>query len=178
LLPLPFTWEAVHHIVPRIRVVQERLERPFLIENISYYATMGPQELTEAQFLAEILERSDCGLLLDVNNIFVNAQNHGYDPGEFLNAIPLERVVQLHVAGHLRQKHLVVDTHAEPVCSEVWDLLAVVIQRTCAKGILLERDDNLPPIDSLLSELDQIRSICHSSGKSNGVSLPLGVHQK
>lgn len=167
LIPLPFTWEAVHHVVKRIKAVQNQFDIPFLIENISYYNCFGPLELTEAQFLAEILERSDCGLMLDVNNIYVNSENHGYDPIEFLSSIPIERTVQLHIAGHLRKKHLIIDTHGSSVCDAVWDLLEEVLKRASVNGILLERDNDIPPIESLLAEIEHIRSICK---KVNGAS--------
>lgn len=160
LIPLPFTWEAVHHVVDRIKVVQSRFEVPFLIENISYYADFKHlHEMTETQFLSEVLERADCGLMLDVNNVYVNAQNHGYDPVAFLDQIPLDRVVQLHVAGHLRRNHLIIDTHGAPVCEDVWDLLYEVLIRKPVNGILLERDLDIPPLPELLAEISQIRTI-------------------
>jgi uncharacterized protein len=160
LIPLPFTREAVEHVVKRIREVQSQFDIPFLIENVSYYANFQPGEMTEAQFLSEVLEQADCGLMLDVNNIYVNAQNHNYDPVAFLDQIPLERTVQLHVAGHLRRKHLIIDTHGADVCSEVYDLLEEVLRRVPrVNGILLERDNDIPPIDELLAELDEIRRI-------------------
>lgn len=159
LIPLPFTWEAVNHVVKRIKAIQSQFETPFLIENVSYYNCFSLGEMTEAQFLSEILEQADCGLMLDVNNIYVNAQNHGDDPIAFLNQIPLERTVQLHVAGHLRKKHLIIDTHGSPVCDDVWILLEEVLRRAAVKGILLERDNDIPPIEELLAELAQIRRI-------------------
>lgn len=159
LIPLPHTWEAVDHVVRRVKTVQSRFEIPFLIENVSYYANFDCQELTEAQFLTEVLERSGCGLMLDVNNVYVNAQNHGYDPVAFLEEIPLERTVQLHVAGHLRRKHLIIDTHGASVCTEVYALLEEVLRRTAVNGILLERDQDIPPMTELLDELAEIRRI-------------------
>ncbi len=159
LIPLQYTWEAVEHVVKRIKAVQARFDIPFLIENISYYCAFPSSELTEAQFLSEVLERSDCGLLLDVNNVYVNAHNHGYDPLGFLREIPLERTVQLHVAGHLKKRELIVDTHGSPVCADVFDLLETLLEMTPVNGILLERDIDIPPMSELLVELAQIRQI-------------------
>jgi uncharacterized protein len=159
LLPLPFTWEAVDHVVERIQRVQQRFEIPLLIENISYYTQFGHKEMSEAQFISEILERADCGLLLDVNNVYVNFQNHQEDPIAFLNALPLERVVQIHIAGHTLVEDLIIDTHGEPVRSEVFDLLDYVLPKTAAKGILLERDSNIPDLPELLAEVAQIKQI-------------------
>ena len=123
LLPLPFTEAAVEHVVPRVREVMRRIERPFLLENPSYYARMPGQTLDEAAFLRAVVEEADCGLLLDVNNVYVNAQNHGYDPRAFIDALPLERVVQVHLAGHERTERAVIDTHGAPVPAPVWDAL-------------------------------------------------------
>jgi uncharacterized protein (UPF0276 family) len=159
LIPLPFTREAVDHVVKRIKEIQNQFDIPFLIENASYYASFGHDEMTEPQFLSEILEKSDCGLLLDVNNVYVNAQNHGYDSEVFLDAIPLERTVQIHIAGHLRQERLIVDTHGSSICNEVFDILGSVLKRVPVKAILLERDNNIPDISELLSEIKQIRDI-------------------
>jgi uncharacterized protein (UPF0276 family) len=159
LLPLPRTAEAVNHVVKRIRYIQDRFARPVLIENISYYLDYPGQEMSEAQFLSEILEQSDCGLLLDVNNVYVNAQNHHGDATEFLSALPLERVVQLHVAGHNHYPEGIIDTHGAAVCPEVWALLTWVLQRCKPLGVLLERDLDIPPFAELLDELQQIRAI-------------------
>jgi uncharacterized protein len=169
LIPLPFTWEAVNHVVERIRLIQERFEPPFLIENVSRYAQFAEHELTEAQFLAEILERSDCGLMLDVNNIYVNAHNHGFEPLDFLDQIPLNRTVQVHVAGHLKKPHAIIDTHGAPVCPDVWSILTEVLRRTPVNGILLERDTEIPPMKTLLAELDQIRDIVAKVEAEKGV---------
>jgi len=163
LVPLPFTKEAVDHVVKRIKEIQSQFDIPFLIENVSYYVAFGDEEMTEAQFLAEIAERADCGLLLDVNNIYVNAQNHGYSSEDFLNNIPLERTVQIHIAGHLKQERLIVDTHGSEVCNEVFDILKTVLNRVPVKAILLERDNNIPDISELLAEIKQIRQIVAES---------------
>lgn len=175
LIPLPFTKEVVDHVVKRIKTIQSRFEMPFLIENVSYYASLAPgAEMDEAQFLSEILERSDCGLMLDVNNVYVNAQNHGYDAIDFLNRIPLERTVQIHIAGHLRRKHMIIDTHGASVCPEVYDILEEVLRRIPVNGILLERDLDIPPMSELLDELVQIRRIVERVGRTHltGAMVP------
>lgn len=165
LLPLPFSWEAVDHCVARIRRIQSRFRIPFLIENISYYAAFPQDEgLSEAVFLSEIVRRADCGLLLDVNNVYVNARNHDYDPLAFIEQLPLERVVEIHIAGHLKTESLIIDTHGEAVCADVFALLAQVYPK-CKnlKGVLLERDTNLPSFGTLRDELQAIRQTAHSS---------------
>ncbi|HEY9871275.1 MAG TPA: DUF692 domain-containing protein [Candidatus Obscuribacterales bacterium] len=159
LLPLPFSREAVRHIAERIRRVQDYVGRPFLLENISFYMYMPGCELSEAQFMSEVLEKSDCGLLLDVNNVYVNSVNHGFDPFQFLDAIPLERTVQIHVAGHKRREDLLIDTHGAPVIQPVYELLEYVLNRTRVKGVMIERDQNFPEFAELLDELDVIRGI-------------------
>lgn len=159
LLPLPFSRDAVKHVAQRARVMQEMVGRPFLFENISFYMNMPGAELTEAQFLSEVLEQSDCGLLLDVNNVYVNSLNHGFDPYEFLDQIPLERTVQIHIAGHSNKESIVIDTHGAPVVQPVFELLRYVLERTSVNAVMLERDQNFPEFAELLAELDQIRSV-------------------
>ncbi len=161
LLPIPFTEEAVHYVAERIRRVQEILERPFAVENVSYYAAPA-QEMSELEFLRAVLEEADCGLLLDVNNIYVNSVNHGYDPFAFLNALPGERIVYGHVAGHYRQApDLLVDTHGAAVIDPVWALLDAAYARFGVFPTLLERDFNIPPLQDLLEEVDRIHAIQH-----------------
>jgi uncharacterized protein (UPF0276 family) len=162
LLPLPFTDEAVATAVQRIRELREALEVEIAIENTSYYAHPGgAPPRTELAFLLEVLERADAKLLLDVNNVFVNAVNHGFDAAAFLDAIPAERVAQIHVAGHLvRPDGLIVDTHAEPLRAEVLTL----VERTVARvgpsvPILLERDGNFPPLPELFAELGALEAL-------------------
>ncbi|MCA9798805.1 MAG: DUF692 domain-containing protein [Cyanobacteria bacterium HKST-UBA06] len=159
LIPMPFTYEAIDHVVAKIQQLQARFDIPFLIENASYYCAFGQPELSEAQFITEVLERANCGLMLDINNVFVNATNHGYDPVAFLKQLPLDRVVQLHVAGHLERGNLIIDTHGEAIRDEVYDLLATALPMMDVHGILLERDQNFPPFDELLGELRQLRQI-------------------
>lgn len=159
LMPMPFAEDAVHYAAARIRQVQDILERPIAIENISYYAAPG-QQMAEIDFLKAVLAEADCGLLLDVNNIYVNSVNHGYDPEAFLDAIPAERVVYLHVAGHyVEAEDFLIDTHGAPVIDPVWRLLDRAYARFGAVPTLLERDFNLPPLEELLQEVEDIRRL-------------------
>lgn len=159
LLPIPFTDEAVRHVASRIRRTAEILERPVAVENVSYYAAPGA-EMDEIRFLNAVLEEADCGLLLDVNNVYVNSINHGYDADEFLAALPGDRVVYLHVAGHyVEAEDLRVDTHGADVADPVWALLDRTYGRFGAVPTLLERDFNIPPLAQLRRELDIIRGL-------------------
>lgn len=156
LLPIPFTEEAVHHVAERVRQVQDILDRRIALENVSYYAAPG-QELDEITFINAVIAEADCDLLLDVNNIHVNAVNHGYDPYEFLAALPGERIVYAHIAGHhVEAEDLRVDTHGADVIDPVWDLLDAAYARFGVFPTLLERDFNIPPLPELLGEVDRI----------------------
>ncbi len=156
LMPIPFTGEAVHYVAQRIRHVQDVLERRIGMENVSTYA-MPTGEMDELGFLNAVLSEADCDLHLDINNIFVNGVNHGSDPHAFLAGIPGERILYAHIAGHYREPDdLRVDTHGEDVLPEVWDLLEEAYQRHGVFPTLLERDFNIPPLDQLLGEVDQI----------------------
>lgn len=166
LLPLPFNKEAARYVAERGRIIQESMERPFLFENITYYMRLPDSTMTEAQFLSEVLEMSDCGLLLDINNVHVNSLNHNFDPIEFLQQIPLERTVQLHMAGHVHAPEFdaYVDTHGAPIVDPVYKLLKYVMKKTDVKAILLERDQNFPnDFNEILAELDEIRTAAGSS---------------
>lgn len=159
LMPIPFTESAVDHVVQRIHQVQDVLRRRLVIENVSYYAAPG-QEMTEIEFLNEVLQRADCGLLLDVNNIYVNSVNHGYDAQRFLQQLPGDRIVYLHVAGHFNEaKDLIVDTHGADVIDPVWHLLESAYRQFGVKPTLLERDFNIPPIPELLKEVERVRQL-------------------
>jgi uncharacterized protein (UPF0276 family) len=159
LLPLPFTDEAVRHVSARIAQVQDALGRRIAVENISYYATPQPA-MSEIDFINAVLAQADCDLLLDINNVFVNACNHGYDALDFIARIPPERVASYHVAGHLDQDNgFKVDTHGAPVKALVWALLEQAHLRFGARPTLLERDFNFPAWDELLGELAQIRAL-------------------
>jgi uncharacterized protein (UPF0276 family) len=158
LLPLPFTEEAVRHVARRIRQAQDVLERRIAVENVSYYAAPY-QALAEIDFLRAVLEEADCDLLLDLNNLVVNAINHGYDAVAWLDAVPAERVVCLHVAGHYDEApDLKIDTHGTRVKDDVWALLTRAYGRFGPVPTLLERDFNFPPLGELLAEVGQIRS--------------------
>jgi uncharacterized protein (UPF0276 family) len=160
LMPLPFRREAIDVAVARICELRDAIERPVAIENISYYAHPGRQEMSEADFLLEVLERSDARLLLDVNNVYVNCRNHGQDPVRFLDAMPMERVVQLHVAGHTqRESGLLVDTHGEAIRDEVYALLQHALQRSGPVPVLLERDQNFPDFAVLRQELSRLHDL-------------------
>lgn len=156
LLPMPFTGAAVRHVAARIRQVQDLLECRIAIENVSYYAA-PPGELSELEFLNAVLAEADCALLLDVNNVYVNAINHGYDAETFLAGIPRARIAYGHVAGHLVEaEDLLVDTHGSAVADPVWRLLDVAYQRFGAFPTLLERDFNVPPLAILMAEVDRV----------------------
>ncbi len=149
----------MHYVAGRIRDVQDHLGRQLVIENISYYAAPG-QQLSELEFINAVLAEADCGLLLDVNNIYVNAINHRYDAREFLHGIDGGRTVYLHIAGHyVEAEDLRVDTHGSAVVQPVWDLLAAAYERWGVAPTLLERDFNFPPLDDLLGEVEHIRSL-------------------
>lgn len=144
LLPLPFTAEAVRTTAANIRQVQEALGRRILIENVSSYVRLRGAEMEEWDFLAAVAREADCGILLDVNNVYVNARNHGFDPLRYLAAVPADRVRQFHLAGHEDHGHLVIDTHDRPVCETVWDLYREAVARFGPVPTLIERDANVP----------------------------------
>lgn len=158
LMPIPFTEEAVHHVAMRIRRTQELLGQRIAVENISYYAQYGA-EMSEIEFINAVLAEADCDLLLDVNNIFVNSVNHGYDAEAFLRALPGDRIAYIHVAGHyVEDEDLIIDTHGAPVIDPVWSLLETTYQTFGVKPTLLERDFNLPPLADLLAEAATIKN--------------------
>jgi uncharacterized protein (UPF0276 family) len=173
LMPIPFTDEAVAHVSARIRRVQDALGRRIAVENVSYYAAYPPlpgrAAMEEAQFVAAVLEQADCDLLLDVNNIHVNAINHGYDARDFLSRMPGERIASYHVAGHYDEADdLKIDTHGAPVIDDVWDLLAMAYRVHGVRPTLLERDFNLPPLPALLDEVGRIRRLQQDAGYAEG----------
>ena len=173
LMPIPFTQEAVKYVAARIKRVQEILERPIAMENVSYYAAPG-KDMEEIDFINAVLDEADCRMLLDVNNIYVNSINHRYDAEGFLQALPSERIDYIHVAGHYEEdEDLIVDTHGADVIDPVWELLEKTYADFGVIPTLLERDFNIPPMDELLSELEtihrlqekwQAQSGLHSSG--------------
>jgi uncharacterized protein len=152
LLPLPFTEEALAHVAERVLRVQDRLKRQLLVENVSSYVAFKQSTMTEWQFLVALAERTDCGLLLDVHNVFVSAHNHGFDARAFLDAIPVGRVGQFHLAGHSRLGDLLLDTHDTPVREEVWDLYRHAVTRFGGVPTLIEWDDKLPSLARVVEE--------------------------
>lgn len=160
LLPLPFTDEAATTASARIEEVRGALDHQVAFENVSYYAPQGEDGLDEARFCAEVLERTDSRILLDVNNVFVNSQNFGFDAREFIDLIPADRVVQMHVAGHLvRDDGLRIDTHGEPICDGVYELFEYALGHVGRVPVLLERDNNVPSVDELLEEVRALDAI-------------------
>jgi uncharacterized protein (UPF0276 family) len=152
LWPLPYTEEALHHVAERVARVQERLGRRILVENVSSYLTFRHSTMPEWEFLAALAEEADCGLLLDVNNVFVSARNHGFDATAFIDGVPRGRVGQFHLAGHSDKGTHLLDTHDHPVCDEVWALYRHAVRRFGAQATLLERDDDIPPLEELVAE--------------------------
>jgi uncharacterized protein (UPF0276 family) len=159
LLPVPYTEEALDHVVSRIVAVQDYLGCRIAIENVSSYIEYAHSEMSEWEFVCEVAERADCWLLLDVNNVFVSGFNHGFDARNFVDAIPIERVVQFHLAGHSEANTHLIDTHDEPVCEEVWALFGQALARFGPISTMIERDANIPPLGELIAELDRARAI-------------------
>lgn len=152
LLPMPYTTEALEHVVPRIRHVQATIEKPFALENVSSYLSYRSSQMPEHEFIAQLAERADCGILLDVNNVYVSAFNHGFDAEEFIDAIPAERVVQIHLAGHTDKGTYLLDTHSDHVKSEVWALYERAMRRIGKVSTLIEWDEQIPTYDVLAKE--------------------------
>jgi uncharacterized protein (UPF0276 family) len=159
LLPLPYTEEAIGHVAARVREVQDILGRRILLENVSSYVSYAQSQLSEWEFLSAVCERADCLILLDINNIYVSSVNHEFDPLTYIAGVPGERVRQFHLAGHEDHGHYIIDTHDHPVPDPVWGLYAEALRRFGPVSTMIERDDNIPPLDELLAELDQARRI-------------------
>jgi len=159
LWPLPHTAEVIDHVVARVAHVQERLGRRILLENPSSYVVFDGGDLGEGELLAEIARRADCGLLLDVNNVWVSCRNHGWDPRRYLDALPGDRIGQIHLAGHSHEGPLLIDTHDHPVCDEVWALYRDAVRRFGPVSTCIERDDRIPPFDELVAELQLARHV-------------------
>jgi uncharacterized protein (UPF0276 family) len=159
LLPLPYTEEAVTHVASRVKTVQDILGRRILLENVSSYITFRDSRMTEWEFLRAIAEESDCLLLLDVNNIYVSSVNHEFDALTYLNAVPADRVQQIHLAGHEDHGGYLIDTHDQPVPQAVWDLYAAAVRRFGRVSTMIERDANIPPLAELLAELAAARRV-------------------
>lgn len=160
LIPLPFTSEAVNNIASRVKAVQDAIGRPFLLENVTRYVTVSDREMPEVEFINRILDEAGCGLLLDVTNVCLNAKYHGYNPFKFIDALPLERVGQMHLAGWTIEKDgSFIDSHDAAVPDEVWNLFRYVIERTGMSSVVIERDKYLPSVSELLSEAGKADTI-------------------
>lgn len=159
LLPLPYTEEALAHVVARVQEVQDVLGQRILLENVSSYVEFTDSQLTEWDFLREVAERADCLLLLDVNNIYVSSVNHGFDALEYIKAVPPARVQQIHLAGHQNHGDYLIDTHDHPVPDPVWELYAQALRHVGPVATMIERDDRIPPLAELVAELDQARLV-------------------
>ncbi|HAU9854811.1 DUF692 domain-containing protein [Legionella pneumophila serogroup 1] len=165
LLPVPYTTEAIQHIVSRIQEIQDFLKRPFLIENVSSYLTYKQSEMSEWDFILEIVKQSGCYLLLDVNNVYVSSFNHNFDPMAYINSMPPGRVAQIHLAGHTSHGDYIIDTHNAPVIEPVWDLYEATIQRLGPVSTMIERDDNMPDFSELLSEINRAKRLSIQAAK-------------
>jgi uncharacterized protein len=159
LLPMPYTEEAIEHVVSRIAQVQDYLGRQIAIENVSSYLTFAHSEMTEWDFIAEIAKRADCFILLDVNNVYVSAINHNFRALDYIDAMPAARIVQIHLAGHSNQGDYIIDTHDAPVIEPVWSLYEETIKRLGKISTMIERDDNMPPLTDLLREIKKARML-------------------
>lgn len=161
LLPLPYTHEAIDNIVTRVKQVQDFFEQRILLENVSSYVSYKESILTEWDFLREISERADCLLLIDVNNIYVSSINHEFNPLDYINAIPRERVYQIHLAGHSNMGDYIIDTHDADIIDPVWELYKKTLDHVGLVSTMIERDDNIPPIGTLINELNFARQLAH-----------------
>jgi uncharacterized protein (UPF0276 family) len=159
LMPMPYTRETLAHVVERVRVVQGEVGVPFALENASSYLEYRDSTMSECDFLAEVAERSDCGILLDVNNVFVSAYNHGFDATGYIDAIPADRVVQIHLAGHTNRGSYLLDTHSDHVIPDVWELYRRAIRRSGPISTLIEWDENIPSWQVLAAEAAQARAV-------------------
>jgi uncharacterized protein (UPF0276 family) len=165
LLPLPFSREAANHVIQRVKRLKKRIDLPFLLENPSYYVQPPGAEMDEAAFITRVLEGADCGMLLDVNNVYVNSRNHGFDAREFIRRLPLERVGQIHMAGHQDCGDVIVDTHEGPIIDPVWDLYQFALEEIGRPvSTLIEWDTNIPPLAQVVAEATHARSIIETLG--------------
>ena len=159
LMPLPYTEEALNHVVSRVQRVQDKLKRRILLENVSSYVSFAQSQLTEWEFLAEVAERADCLILLDINNVHVSATNHGFSALDYLRGIPVSRVQQFHLAGYEQGEQLIIDTHDAAVSNAVWDLYVQAVRRFGRVSTMIERDDHFPPLPELIAELEHARAL-------------------
>ena len=158
LLPMPYTEEALAHTTARVKQIQEYLERPLIVENPSSYVAFAASSMSEWEFLSRLCADADCGLLLDVNNVYVSSFNHSFDPNVYIDAIPADRVVQYHLAGHTNKGTHIIDTHSDHAVPEVWELYARSVKRTGLVATLYEWDDQIPEFDVLLAEASKAKA--------------------
>lgn len=163
LVPLPYSEESVRHVAGRVRQVQDRLRRRIVLENVSSYMSFEADAMNEWEFLVAVAEEADCGILLDVNNVFVSAWNHGFEAKTYIDAVPPERVFHIHLAGHSESPPLLIDTHDHPVRDEVWDLYAHTLRRMGPVSTSIEWDDQIPPFSRLLEEVERARKIADTA---------------
>ncbi len=173
LYPLPYTEEALRHVAARVRAVQDALGRRLVLENVSSYLAFAASTMSEWAFLNALCEEADCLLLLDVNNIYVSSRNHGFDPRDFIDAIPAGRVQQIHLAGHTDLGDHVIDTHDHPICEAVFELYAHACRRFGAVSSMIERDDDIPPLGVLVAELDRVRAVAADAHPAMPAPSPL-----
>jgi len=159
LMPLPFTHEALRVVERNVHQAQEALQRPLVLENVSSYVEFTTSEMTEWEFLTEICQATGCKLLLDINNIYVSAFNHGFSPSDFISGVPVDSVIQFHLAGHQDNGNHLIDTHDHPVCDGVWGLYQQALKHFGDVATMIERDDKIPPLSELLAELDTARAL-------------------
>lgn len=159
LLPLPYTYEALNHVAQKIDQVQNALKRPLMIENVSSYLSFKSSEMTEWEFLCELTRKTNCQLLVDINNIYVSSVNHRFDPMDYIRALPTSAIAQVHLAGHRKKEGYLIDTHDEPVCDEVWDLFTKFTRIHGLKSTMIERDDQIPSWSELEKELLKIHDV-------------------
>lgn len=159
LLPVPYTQEALDHVVSRVHYVQDYLGQAIALENVSSYVQFSHSEMSEWEFIAELTKRTGCWLVFDVNNVFVSAFNHDFDAHEFIAGVPKDRIVQFHLAGHEHNMSHIVDTHDAIICDEVWDLYRTALKHFGPVSAIIERDDHIPPLAELVEELDQARAV-------------------
>lgn len=165
LSPVPNTRESIETLCHNIEKVKHRISTPLILENITYTVDFPFAEMNEADFLTEVLERTDCGMLLDVTNLYTNAKNHQFDALEFFECLPLDRIVQMHFTGGHWHQGTLIDSHSQPTPPEIWSLMEKILERVSVNGVILERDKNLPPFKHLIDELEQVRKIGEEQGQ-------------
>jgi uncharacterized protein (UPF0276 family) len=158
LLPIPYTEEALAHVIPRVDAVQETLGRPIALENASSYLEFNGSQISEPEFLNELVKRTGCGILLDVNNVYISSFNHGWDAKDYIDAIPEQAIMQYHLAGHTNKKNHIIDTHDDYVADAVWDLFDYTLQTKGFKNTMIEWDDNIPDFEVLMAELEKAKA--------------------